>query len=184
MTNVTLDFRRYFMPVKPITLAGRVVHLGRYGSGGEDPRLYPLYLGYPGLIRGYDIGSFDASDCPATANGACPSFDRLVGSRLLVFNGEVRAPLVGLFTGSMNYKGVPVDVLAFADSGVAWTQSQGPVFRFNNVANSTDRSFVTSVGFGARVNLMGFLIVELSMAKPVSRPEQGWMFVFNLMPGF
>ena len=58
------------------------------------------------------------------------------------------------------------------------------MFRFNNVANSTDRSFVTSVGFGARVNLMGFLIVELSMAKPVSRPEQGWMFVFNLMPGF
>jgi hypothetical protein len=83
----------------------------------------------------------------------------------------------------MEYRGLPVDVFAFADSGVAWTQSQGPIFRFSGV-NAADRSFVTSIGYGARINLMGFLIAELSAAKPLNLAQQNWTFVFNLMPGF
>src|SRR5581483_3168117 len=33
------DFRRYFMLVRPLTLAGRLLHYGRYGGGAEDSRL-------------------------------------------------------------------------------------------------------------------------------------------------
>jgi hypothetical protein len=95
MTEITADVRRYIMPVRPITLAGRALHIGRYGGDSEDPRLPLMYLGYPSLVRGYDITNFTALDCTITATSSCPEFDHLVGSRMLVFNGEVRAPLMG-----------------------------------------------------------------------------------------
>ena len=72
------------MPIRPVTIAARVLHYGRYGSGAEDQRLYPLFVGYPDLVRGYDTGSFSASECGTQANGSCPVFDSLVGSRMLV----------------------------------------------------------------------------------------------------
>jgi len=183
MTNLTLDVRRYIMPFRPVTFAGRALHIGRYGGDSEDPRLPPLYLGYPSLVRGYDINNFSPLDCTISVTSSCPEFDHLVGSRMLVFNGEVRAPLLGLFTGKMEYRGLPVDVFAFGDTGVAWTKTDTPVFKFSGV-NANQRSFVSSVGFGTRVNLMGFLIAELSMAKPLNLAQQDWTFVFNLMPGF
>ena len=50
------DFRTYLMPVRPFTFAFRGLYYGRYGSDAEDQRLPALYLGYPGLVRGYDSG--------------------------------------------------------------------------------------------------------------------------------
>ncbi len=38
-TGTRVDFRRYFMPVKPYTLAGRILQVGRFGPDSEDPRL-------------------------------------------------------------------------------------------------------------------------------------------------
>jgi hypothetical protein len=178
MLNLTTDFRRYVMPVRPVTFAGRLLHFGRYGASGEDERLLPLFLGYPSLVRGYDVGSFTTNDCRPNAASTCPEFDRLVGSRILVANGEVRAPLAGLFTGHLDYGPIPVEVFGFADAGLAWTRTARPVFA------GGDREWVTSVGGGARVNVLGFMVAELSLAKPLQRPQQGWLFVFNLQPGF
>src|SRR5690606_32250691 len=93
LTTATLDMRQYFMPFQPLTLAFRGLHVGRYGSGGEDERLYPLFLGYSTLVRGYEPGSFESSECTITEVGSCPEFDRLSGSRILVFNGEARMPV-------------------------------------------------------------------------------------------
>jgi len=177
-TGVTADFRHYIMPVQPVTLAGRVLHIARYGAGGEDQRLLPLFLGYPTLVRGYDARSFDASECSPTADGSCPEFDRLLGSRILVLNGEVRAPAVGLFKGRLDYGALPVDLIAFADAGLAWTSTTSPKF-----AGGT-RSWVTSVGAGVRFNLFGFAIGELTMARPLSRPTRGFVWVFSLQSGF
>ena len=179
MTTVTADFRQYLMPFRPVTFAGRALHMGRYGASGEDDRLMPLFIGYPSLVRGYDVGTFRADECSIALDGSCPEFDRLVGSRMLVLNGEARAPLAGLFTGRLDYGPLPVEVLGFFDAGVAWTQSTRPRF-FNDGA----RQWVTSAGFGARVNLFGFAIAEFNMARPINRPQRGWMFVFNLRPGF
>jgi Tol biopolymer transport system component len=179
MNNVTADFRQYAMPVRPVTFAGRALHVGRYGASGEDTRLTPLFLGYSTLVRGYDVNSFRADECTPTADGSCPEFDRLIGSRILVLNGEVRAPLPGLFRGTLDYGPVPVEILGFFDAGVAWTQSERPSF-----VNNGTREWVTSAGFGARVNIFGFAIGEFNFAKPLNRPQRGWMFVFNLRPGF
>ncbi len=180
MTNFTADYRRYVMPITPVTIAGRVVHLARYGSGGEDSRLFPLFLGYPDLVRGYDSGSFQAEECGVQNlnTGTCPVFDQLFGSRLLVGNLEVRAPLVGLFTHSLSYGAVPIEVFGFADTGVAWTSAQKPsIF-------GGSKNFVTSLGGGARVNVFGFAIAELNLVRPIDRPTRGWIFQFNLRPGF
>jgi Tol biopolymer transport system component len=178
LLNLTADVRRYVMPVRPVTLAGRALHYGRYGGNGEDRRLLPLYLGYPTLVRGYDVSSFGPGDCTPTGAVSCPEFDQLVGTRILVLNGEVRAPLVGLFTGRSEYGPLPVELFGFVDSGIAWTDTDRPAFAGGS------REWVTSVGAGARVNVFGYLVTELNFARPLDRPEQGWMFVFNLRPGF
>ena len=178
LNNVTLDYRQYYMPVRPITFAARGVHMARYGSSSEDERLSPLFLGYPTLVRGYDVNTFEASECTFTPDGSCPEFDRLLGSRMLVVNAEVRAPLAGLFNRQLDYGPIPVELFAFFDSGVAWTRNVRPTF-----ADGT-RPWVSSAGFGARVNLFGFAIGEFNMARPLNREGRGWMFLFNLRPGF
>ena len=64
-TGALADYRRYFMPASFYTFATRIMHYGRYGSGSDDERLRPLFLGYPNLIRGYDINTIDESECIA-----------------------------------------------------------------------------------------------------------------------
>jgi hypothetical protein len=178
MTDVTADYRRYVMPFRPFTFAGRVLHFGRYGRDAADGRLTPLFLGYSTLVRGYDVGTFRASECNPNATSDCPEFDRLIGSRILVTNLEVRVPAVGLFNGRLDYGPLPIELFGFFDGGVAWTADETPRF-----AGGT-RDFVSSAGFGARVNLMGFIITEFNLARPLSRPGRGWIFAFNLRPGF
>ena len=165
------DFRQYFMPVRPVTLAARVLHYGRYGAGGEDPRLGSLFLGYPNFVRGYDSGSFTAAEC---ASASCAVFDQLIGSRLLVANVEVRAPLLGLFGAKRLYGPLPIDVGAFFDAGVAWDSASSPA----------DRSLVRSVGATARVNLFGAAVLQLDYVRPLDRPGKSPYFTFNLLSGF
>jgi len=155
-----------------------VLHYGRYGSGSEDSRLYPLFLGDPGLVRGYDYGSFSASECGTQADGSCPVFDRLLGSRLLVGNLEVRAPLLGLFGKRNLYGPIPVEIGAFFDAGVAWTAGTTPQF------SGTDRTLVRSVGATTRVNLFGFAVLQVDYVKPLDRPGKSPFVEFNLLTGF
>ena len=73
--------------------AARLLHVGRYGGSSEDERLWPLFVGYSTLVRGYDPNSFDTRDCTPTPDGSCPELVRLTGSRMVVFNGEARVPV-------------------------------------------------------------------------------------------
>ncbi|HVR70118.1 MAG TPA: BamA/TamA family outer membrane protein [Vicinamibacteria bacterium] len=181
-TGVLADVRQYVMPLRPYTFAARVLHYGRYGAGGEDPRLTSLYLGYPQLVRGYDFNSFDASEC-VSAVGDCPVFDQLIGSRLLIGNFELRFPLFGAFGARSFYGPLPIELLAFADAGVAW--SRGQSVRFERGSSSpTERRFVTSVGTGFRFNVFGYAVIEVDYVKPLDRPNKGWIWQFNLSPGF
>jgi Tol biopolymer transport system component len=178
--GVLADYRRYFMPARPFTFAFRALHYGRYGSGGEDSRLSPLFLGYPNLVRGYDTGSFDASECGIDPNSSCPVFDQLLGSKILVGNAELRFPPFGAITRSRRnlYGPLPLELVFFGDTGVAWTESENPEF----VSDGT-RKLVSSIGSGARVNLFGYAVVEVDYVKPLDR-DKGWHWVFNFSPGF
>lgn len=174
--GVLADYRRYLMPVPFYTVAGRVLHYGRYGAGGEDPRLSPLFLGYPELVRGYDVGSFRAEECTA---GGCEVFDRLLGSRLLVVNAELRMPLLRPFgLGGSMYGPLPIEVAVFGDAGVAWTRRLRPAFAGGG------RDWATSAGVAARLNAFGFAILQVSAARPFQRPGRGWVYQISLTPGF
>jgi len=176
MYTVMGDYRRYFVPVRPFTLAFRALHYGRYGRDAEDERMYPLYIGYESLVRGYDYYSFSY-----TQNPGDPGFDqnRLFGSKMLVANAELRFPLFGLLGIGKGYYGVfPIDMILFYDWGVAWTEKNKPVL------SGRERTSVSSAGIGLRVNVFGYLVVGVNYVKPFDRPDKGWYFQFSFWPGF
>jgi Tol biopolymer transport system component len=177
-TGVLADIRQYVMPVRPYTLAARVIHYGRYGGGSEDLRFFPLFLGYPELVRGYNFNSFSADECGPIAS-QCPVFDQLIGSRLLLGNVELRFPPFGAFGGKGFYGPLPLDLIAFADAGVAWTRTDKAKF-----LGGGKRQWVRSVGGGARINLFGYAVVEIDYVHPLDRPKKNWIWEFNFMPGW
>jgi hypothetical protein len=174
------DYRQYFMPVRPFTIAARVMHYGRYGRDAEDSlHMYPLFMGYQSLVRGYDYNSFSTSDCVATATDACPAYDQLLGTRLLVGNLELRFPLLGaLGLGHGYYGAFPIEAAIFGDGGVAWHRGQSPSLFGGS------RKLVTSVGAALRINVFGFAIAEVDYVKAFNRPGKGWQWQFGLTPGF
>jgi Tol biopolymer transport system component len=178
-TSVLADYRRYLMPVPFYTVALRALHYGRYGRDAEDQRLVPLFIGYPNLVRGYDLNTFNANECRATAVSSCPELDRLFGSRMLVANIELRFPLRRPFgVNQRMYGPVPIEVGVFADAGVAWNSGQKPQL-FGGL-----RHGVSSAGVTVRANLFGVVVGQFDAARPFQRPGRGWVFSFNLVPGF
>ena len=185
-TGLLADFRTYLMPLRPFTFAFRGLYYGRYGSDADNEMLPILYLGYPGLVRGYDSGSFEAFECGTQAGGSCPIFDRLIGSRVGVFNAELRFPLWGAFGGRNFYGPLPVELAVFSDAGMAWG-SISSICAGISCAPITpvgDRDPVVSVGAAARINVLGFAVAEIDYVRPLDRPGRGWLWQFSLRPGF
>ncbi len=178
LTNVLVDYRQYFMPVRPFTLAARILHYGRYGAGADDYRLWPIYLGDPGLVRGYNSGFLGGYDIASTTTANVTQVDPLFGSKILVGNLELRFPLFGALGLGEGYYGVfPIELGTFFDSGVAWSNGEDP--RFAGGA----RSGVSSVGEAMRINLFGYAVIEVDYARRLNI-EPGWQWVLNLTPGF
>jgi hypothetical protein len=184
-----VDYRRYFMPVRPTTLAFRLLGFGRFGQDAEDIRLSSLYLGYPSLMRGYNDGSYSFDECEGgvTDQGltSCPAFDQLFGSRIAVANFEYRIPLLGFFGLIPSAGAPPVETALFFDAGVAWNRALDPTFSCASdlTAGVDCREVVTSHGIAMRVNLLGLLLMELDFVHPNNRPR-GWYWQFSLVPSF
>ncbi len=175
-SGLLADYRTYFMPKQPFTFAFRGLYYGRYGRDAGNGILPTLFLGYPGLVRGYDQGSFQAGECGIQPDGSCPVFDRLIGSRVAIGNAELRFPLWGAFGGSGFYGPLPIEGAIFADAGIAF----GGVDGFTGV----NEKWVRSVGAAIRANLFGFAVAEINYVRPLDRPGRGWIWQFNFMPGF
>ncbi|MGH9474503.1 MAG: hypothetical protein ACRD1M_17370 [Terriglobales bacterium] len=178
--TVLLDYRKYVSLARPLSLAGRLLHYGRYGAGADDPRMQPEFLGYPALVRGYDFGSFSTAECGPEfgATGSCPSFDRLLGSKIAVANLELRLELLGPLGLVKSEYIPPVELAPFFDAGVAWTSADKA-----NFLGGT-RHPVTSEGLTLRVNLLGFAVGSLSYAIPNNRPFRTHVWEFSLLPGY
>jgi Tol biopolymer transport system component len=174
------DYRRYLELARPLALAGRVLEYGRFGSGADDSRLQALFLGYPALVRGYDAESFSAVECgpELQTTGACPVFDRLLGSKLGVVNGEVRLELTGPLGVWMTPRVPPVELAPFFDAGVAWTAADKPGLLGGH------RQGVTSEGVTLRGNVLGFLVAAVTLAFPNNRPGVGHVWEFTVLPGY
>ena len=182
--TVTADYRRYFNPSSLLTVGFRSLHYGRYGITEEEENrgFRGLFLGYESLIRGYAAESFEQQECSGV-DGGCPEFNRLFGQRLQVFNFEMRLPLFGTEQfGLIDLPYLPLELLAFADAGVAWDNLDDVDFSFDRT--TTGRVPVFSTGVSARFNILGFLILESYYAFPFQRPNRGWHWGFNLAPGW
>jgi Tol biopolymer transport system component len=195
-TTLTADWRRYFSPTKNLTVGMRGMHFGRYGLTAEENGqdgfglLRPLFLGYETLIRGYAYESFTGAECQASSSlpdapvgSGCPSFDRLFGQRIGVANLEMRIPFIGVEQfGLINFQFLPTELVLFADAGVAWDAENPATWEFSR--SSAARVPVLSTGVSARMNLLGFMILEAYYAYPWQRPEKGWHWGFSLSPGW
>ena len=173
------DWRRYAMPVRPVTIAVRAMHVGRYGRDAEAPQLARLYAGQQHLVRGYGFGSFEPGECGVFERNTCAVFDRLAGSRVMVLNAEVRAPLLGLFRGEIDYGYyVPLEIAAFFDAGVAWSHDSRPSLFGGS------RDLVRSYGAALRANLFGFLTLELSASRAIDRVGRPIKWQIGIGQGF
>ena len=63
----------------------------------------------------------------------------------------------------------------FADAGAAWNQAE-------TVARGGSRAAVTSAGVALRANCLALPWPDFTRA--FDRPGRGWVFGFNLMPGW
>lgn len=177
-----VDLRRYFW-ARPVTFALRGFHYGRYGGDADSDRLSPLFVGRETLVRGYDVDSFSVAECTQTPDSGCIEFDRLVGSRVGVFNFEIRLPLLGNEQlGLIDFPYFPTDLVAFVDAGVAWNEGDSPEFDFDE--ESLERVPVVSAGLSLRTIVLGYFPVELYLAYPFQRPQEDAVFGFVIAPGW
>jgi outer membrane protein assembly factor BamA len=168
-----------------VTFAFRLFHYGRYGPGGDDPRLSELFVGDPYFVRGYNVTSFTATECSAlvTGTGSCPLLTRLEGSRIGVVNAELRIPLLGVSQfGLINFPYLPTTISPFFDGGMAWTSTSHPVLTLN--PNTTGDAPVFSAGVSARFNVLGYIVAEVYYAYPFQRPGVGGQWGFQILPGW
>lgn len=121
---------------------------------------------------------------------------------MAVFNAELRIPLLGSPQfGLINFPYVPLELSPFFDAGLAWTSDQSPELRWSkgneqtpaSCANSGSPLFVPpcatripvfSAGISARLNVLGYMIVEMYYAHPFQRPLRDWVFGVQLAPGW
>ena len=175
-TSVLADYRRYLMPVRPYTIAFRVLHSGRYGADAGDARLRDAYLGSSSLVRGYGATDVARSECQGRSLD-CPALNTLIASRVIVAKVEVRVPLLSALSSRIRYGPLPVDGFVFADAGAGWGGEQ----RFG--PGGMDGAVVRSVGAGVRVNAVG-LLFEAAAVRPLDLRRNGWRFAFSARPGF
>lgn len=165
--NVTADIRKYVY-LKPVSLAIRGMHSGRYGQDANSDALYTNYLGYPWYIRGYEFNHILDGNL----------FNQLQGSKILVSNFEVRLP----FTGPERLSAIKSkfffsELALFADAGLAWSNYD----EFQN--NSLNP--LLSVGASLRITLFGAMILEPYYAFPLNDgAKKGGVFGLNFVPGW
>ena len=170
--KVLLDYRRYLMPVRPYTVALRLLHSGRYGEDANDPRLAPTFLGSSYFVRGY---GWSALQCQWDASGACGALDELLGRRLLVGNAELRFPLLGVMSGDLRYGPIPAEGFLFTDVGIVWSRGVSTVL--------ADQRLVRSLGAGVRVNALGWPL-EVAGVRALDPPARGWSWAVLFRPAF
>ena len=190
---LTADFRKY-LRLKPITVAGRLYSYSRFGP--DEGRLYPLYVGYNYLIRGYEANSFYKNGNTST-NGF--DINQLVGTKIAVANFEIRLPFTGpKKLAAIESKFLFSDLNAFFDIGLAYEKGSKVAFRSEPsflgtrqnpstgaIEDVYERIPAMSAGVSLRVNVFGYFVLEPYFAIPFQRKDvSGGVFGLTFSPGW
>jgi Tol biopolymer transport system component len=173
------DYRRYDPIIfNTLTFATRFL---TSISVGRDEGLFPKYIGRPDFVRGYDRANFSLVDCTAILGGSTANCNnaQLAGSRVAVFNEELRFPIIRRFDVGSNFGLPPVDGLIFYDAGLAWSKEQKPHLGNAPAGNNPDvnRYPLTSYGAGIRVNVFNIAILRWDYAHPLMGGRKpNWTF--------
>lgn len=151
-------------------------------SVGRDEQRFPKWIGRPDFIRGYnrEVQGSGVS-CSGIDGAGCNQIES-IGSRVAFANAELRFPVIRHFDFGILPIGLPpVDGLVFYDAGIAWSKGQSiSLKRDANYDYLTQRSLLTSYGFGFRMNLFNIAIIRWDYAIPTATPNrQGfgtWFF--------
>jgi len=157
------------------------------GGNWGDQTLGILYrrAGYAGLETAFQevLGVTGDELSTAWAEALRSAYGSQMTDRTALGSVEVRVPVLGSREfGLVSFPYLPTELVAFADGGVAWSSDAPPVFEFTR--ESEERIPVFSTGLSARVNVLGFLVVELMGVYPFQRPDKGWHFDFQISPGW
>ncbi len=183
--QVLADYRRYHFQ-NPLSFAYRFYHSGRYGPTAQNNLFYPMFLGYPGFIRGYGSNQFYQMQSLQNPDF---SINQLIGTRIAMVNLEVRLPFTGPEQLAVISSGFLFSELAlFLDAGVAWTSDTRPTLDRSDTSENA-RFPVFSTGLSMRVNLFGAMIIEPYYAFPFHRDGiegglQGGILGINFIPGW
>ncbi|MBS1528219.1 MAG: tolB protein precursor, partial [Bacteroidetes bacterium] len=187
----TIDLRKYWR-VTPVTFAARLYGYGRFGAPNQ---LYPLYLGYPFYIRGYEAQTFYNGSNKTPTNNF--TIGDLSGNHIAIANFEVRLPFTGPEKLSqIKSKFFFTELNAFFDAGLAWNNNDRVEFKTNPsilgytpvIDPGTGQQAVDgngnkiynpiyskvpalSAGISLRINLFGYFVLEPYLAVPFNRTD-------------
>jgi hypothetical protein len=181
-STALIDLRQYWYQ-KPFTFAVRMMHYGRYGKGSEDTRISQLYIGYPWYVRGYEYQLFgNLANAPG---GTELGVDDLIGSRMGVFNFEVRVPFTGPKKIALIKSGILyTDLDVFFDAGIAWEKHNTLALKLKK-DNPNERIPLMSTGASIRINVLGYMVIEPYYAFPLQFGGfKNGVFGVNFQPGW
>jgi hypothetical protein len=179
------DYRRYD-PIlfNFLTIATRVSADLSYGP---DELEFPKYIGRPYYVRGYDREQGSSSDCVASITSASVcSQTQLLGSRVAFGNAELRFPILRRADfGLLPISFPPIEGLFFYDVGAAWSREQDLSLRKPaNYDFTRQRYFLSSHGFGVRMNLFNIAIVRWDYSIPHDGANKKGYWVWTLGPSY
>jgi hypothetical protein len=179
------DYRRY----DPIIFNQLTVATRLYADAtvGRDEAAFPKYIARPDFVRGYDRNSQFSSSCPviAATPSNCSAL-QLLGSRVLVFNAELRFPLVRRDNFGVLPVSLPsLDGVLFYDEGLAWSRNQSVYARRPPNFDLTHQRYpVRSYGVGLRLNLFNYALISWYYSIPMDQPGQRGFWTWSLWPSF
>ena len=170
--NYAADYRRY----DPLIFNRLILawHLQGTITTGRDSDSLRRYIAYSDVVRGYDGSNFHV-DSACFFNAPIADYcNPAIGSSAVWGTIELRAPF---YSGGGGVVPVPpVEMFVFADAGTAWFQGQTVKWgRQDNYNPLTTRAFLTSFGFGARVNLFGAAILSWAYVFPHYLDTRPWL---------
>lgn len=181
MWGLTADLRRYVF-LQPFSFAIRGLHTGRYGRNADNDLFFPLFLGFPGFVRGYSTNAF--YDRQRLMDPTF-SLNELLGTRIFLTSVELRLPFTGPEKLAVIQSGILFTELAlFFDGGLAYNDFDDISLNMNST-DATKRFPVFSTGLSLRVNVFGYMIVEPYYAIPINRTGRlPGVFGLNFIPGW
>ncbi|MFW5759251.1 MAG: tolB protein precursor, partial [Bacteroidota bacterium] len=167
---------KYFF-LKPFSIAFRGAHYGRYGKDAFNDLFYPLFLGYPGYMRGFDFnGLQNISNFDDTFNS-----NDIQGTKMLLGGLELKVPFTGPERSALISSGYFFTELNwFIDAGITWNDGDNFFLEYNpsplpsgnsdtgtfQESGPSNRFPVFSTGPSVRINLFGAIILEPYYAIP------------------